>query len=748
MSQPVESIAPSTPFRFKVTGMDCASCARTIERGVLELDGVDEARVDFTSEVLEGAGSIGPVDLEARVAALGYKLLAPDEAPESDARTRRGFLGVLAFVWQSPEMRLAALIGLVTLATLPMAVLAPDALADWLVTTIHWTAVALVGYPIANRGLRSLIFARRITIDLLMTTAAIGAVAIGASGEAATVVLLFTLGEALEGYSAARSRSSLKALIGLKPDRATVLERRTLDDGTAQIHYVERPVAALAPGDIVQVKSGERISCDGRIAEGRSDIDEAAITGEPMPVDKRIGDEVFAGTVNGHGTLLIEVTRAADDFTIARIARLVEQAQAHRSDTERFVDRFAAWYTPAVVVLALAVAVVPPLAFGQPFLEPADGSRGWLYRGLALLIVACPCALIVSIPVTVVSALTRLASLGILVKGGAQLGALAHAKVFAFDKTGTLTYGRPRVTAVRARDCAHDEPGASDCVPCDELVALAASVERGSSHPLAQAVIDAAAERRLQHRYDTATDIRTHAGRGITGTLDGRRVTVGHEDLFAPSPELDALLPDTGTEDQSLMVVGEDDKVIGYIRVDDRLRDEATAALDALKHLDRDTRLVMLTGDRRKVADAIIAELPGIDEVRADLMPEHKLDAVHTLEETHGHVAMIGDGINDTPALARAKLGVAMGGAGSHQAMEVADVVLMKDDLMALPLAVSLARKTERLVRENIALSLGLKLAFLALAIPGLATLWMAVLADVGATVLVTMNGMRMLRAR
>jgi Cd2+/Zn2+-exporting ATPase len=356
--------------------------------------------------------------------------------------------------------------------------------------------------------------------------------------------------------------------------------------------------------------------------------------------------------------------------------------------------------------------------------------------------------LIVSIPVTVVSALTRLASRGNQLKGAPRLGARAHTKVFAFDKTGTLTYGRPTVTATRARDCRHDDAASPECEPCDELVALAASVERGSSHPLAQAVLDAAADRRLQHRYDAATDIRAHAGRGVTGTLDGRRLTVGHEGLFAASPELDAFLPDAAAHDQSLMVVGEEDKVIGYIRVDDRVREESAAALAELKRLDPDVHLVMLTGDRQNVADAIVAQLPDIDEVRANLMPEQKLEAVQALEKIHGDVAMIGDGINDTPALARARLGIAMGGAGSHQAMEVADVVLMKDDLMALPLAVSLARKPERRVRENVALSLGLMSAFLGLAIPGIATLWMAVLADVGATVLVTMNGMRMLRAR
>jgi len=752
MSQAAKTNPRSAPFRFKIAGMDCANCARTIEQGVRELDGISDAQVNFASEVLEGRGHFDFDMLQKRVAALGYRLVEPSggDAP-TEAEPERslvGLRGFLAYVWADAATRRAAWFALAALATLPLLAFVAAPWAADLAALAHWIAIAAVGYPIANRGLRSLLYARRITIDLLMTAAALGAVAIGASGEAVTVILLFTLGEALEGYSAARSRHSLKALLNLKPDRATVVHRHEEADGSTHTHYRQQPVADLVPGDLVQVKAGERITCDGSIAEGLSEIDEAAITGEPIPVTKSAGDEVFAGTINGRGTLLIEVTRRADDFTIARIGQLVEQAQAQRSEAERFVDRFASWYTPAVVLLAVTVAVLPPLAFGQPFLAPADGAPGWLYRGLALLIVACPCALIISIPVTVVSALTRLAALGVLVKGGAQLTALADARVFAFDKTGTLTHGRPVVTGIRARDCAHRESDPDDCAPCDDLVALAASVERGSSHPLAQAVIDAAATRQLQHRYDTATEITTHTGQGVTGILNGRRLTVGQQALFQSAEALEDWLPEQDLSDDTLMLVGENDAVLGYIRVDDRVRAESAEALGALKGLDERFRFVMLTGDRRPVADAVAAQLKLIDEVQAELMPEQKLDAVRALEDRHGDVAMIGDGINDAPALARAKLGIAMGGAGSHQAMEIADVVLMRDDLMALPRAVRLARKTRSLVRQNIALSLGLKFAFLALAIPGLATLWMAVLADVGATVLVTMNGMRMLRAR
>ena len=730
--------------------MDCASCARTIEQALAQLDEVDEARVNFMAETLECSGRASVATLRERVGTLGYRLLESSSGATMAETPGRpaGFAGFLEYLWRRDDTRIAFVLGLAVLATLPVSAFVPDTPVAGLVTALHWFAIAVAGYPIANRAFRSAIHARRITMELLMTTAVVGAVAIGASGEAVTVVLLYTLGEALEGYSATRSRDSLRALLTLRPEEATVVRAHegTQDDGHR--HYVRLPVVELEPGDRVLIRPDERVPADGRIVEGASGIDEAAITGESLPVPKRPGDDVYAGTINGHGTLEIEVTCRAEEFTVSRIAALVEQAQAQRSPAERLVDRFARWYMPAVVALAVGVALVPPLAFGQPLFSGQNGSPGWLYRGLALLIVACPCALIISIPVTVVSALTRLATLGVLVKGGEQLDALASTRAFAFDKTGTLTRGRPAVTRTRSRDCAHEPVSAESCEPCDDLVAVAASVERGTTHPFAHAVLEAATERDLQHRYARATDVVSHAGRGVSGTLEGRRVTVGHAALFESSAELDELQPENDASERSLMLVGEEERLLGYIQVEDRLRPEARAALRALKSIDGDYHFVMLTGDRAEVAESIASRLGAIDECEAELMPDAKLAAVKRLEARYGSAAMVGDGINDTPALAGARLGIAMGGVGSHQAMEVADIVLMHDDLGQLPQAVSISRKAHRLVFENVALSLGLKLAFLALAIPGIATLWMAVVADVGATLLVTLNGMRMLRAR
>ncbi|MCL4720583.1 MAG: heavy metal translocating P-type ATPase, partial [Gammaproteobacteria bacterium] len=418
---------------------------------------------------------------------------------------------------------------------------------------------------------------------------------------------------------------------------------------------------------------------------------------------------------------------------------------------ERFIDRFARWYTPLVVVLAALVVAIPVLVFGQPFLDPPDGSQGWLYRGLALLIIACPCALIISIPVTVVSALARLAQKGVLVKGGGQLDRLASVQIVAFDKTGTLTAGQPAVTAVRGADCGH--PGIDDdnCVTCEDVVAVAATVEAASEHPLAQAVVASATRRGVVHRLPRAANVTAHLGRGVAGDVAGERIAVGTHELFAHAPDCQepvcneaATLQSSG---KTVMLVGRGDRMVGYIGVEDQPRADSQPVLAELHALHPPLRTVMLTGDNARVAAAIAGQIGGLDDVRSGLLPEDKLRVVRELQQG-GTVAMVGDGINDAPALAQADIGIAMGGGGTAQAMETADVVLMQDDLCAIPMALRISRLTRRVVKQNIALSLGLKLAVLALAIPGFASLWLAVLADVGATLIVTLNGMRLLRAR
>jgi len=766
----------SPALRLKIQGMDCGSCAQTIEQAVSTVPGITTVRVDFTTETLEATGSATRDQIEARVRVLGYQIAdstTPKQAPRPELLGLSGFLRFLA-AERRTQIALAAFI--LSIAAALLAITFGPALVE----AVLLATVVVVGTPILFKGLRSLFVARRVTIDLLMGIATVGAVAIGETGEAAAVVLLFTLGEALEAYSAERSRDALRSLLSLQPDEATVLEAHaeghsSPDDHERQehghghnedhehqhaasppaaalhFHQLRRPTASVPVGAHILIRPGERVPLDGRILEGSSSINQAAVTGESMPVDRTVGDEVLAGTVNGPGALTVEVLRPAGLSTVARIAQMVERALSQRTPEERFIDRFARWYTPLVVVLAALLVAIPVLVFGQPFLDLADGTRGWLYRGLALLIIACPCALIISIPVTVVSALARLAQLGVLVKGGAQLDRLARVNIIAFDKTGTLTAGRPAVTAIRGKDCPHPVAANDDCGTCEEVVAVAATVETASEHPLAQAVVASAQSRGVANRLPQAANITAHVGRGVSGDLAGERISVGTHELFAHGDDCvdqvcteAAGLQSTG---KTVMLVGRGGSMVGYIGVEDQPRPASQAALRELHALDPQLRTVMLTGDNHSVAESIAKQIGGIDEVRAGLLPEHKLSVVRELQ-AHGTVAMVGDGINDAPALAQADIGIAMGGGGTAQAMETADVVLMQDNLHAIATALRISRLARRVVKQNIALSLGLKLAVLGLAIPGLASLWLAVLADVGATLVVTLNGMRMLRAK
>ncbi|HYC09663.1 MAG TPA: cation-translocating P-type ATPase [Steroidobacteraceae bacterium] len=747
-------------LRARIAGMDCGSCALTIEDGLRQLRGARRVIVDFTTETLELEGEVTREEVDHRLRQLGYRLAdepAPADLAGAAAVTKSR--GVLRFFLADAQQRLALAATAAVLAVTAGAALAPANALPWLRSLTLAAAVILVGAPIFAKGVRALLFSRRVNIDLLMTLAALGALLIGEAGEAATVVLLFTFGEGLERFSAARARDSLRTLMALQPQTATLLAR---DPGAAHGHEHDHDhdaqhehehtkvvrAAELVAGDLILVRPGERIAADGRVRSGASSVNQAAVTGESIPVAKGAGDTVLAGTVNCDGALEVEVTAVAADSTVARIARLVAQAQAQRSPAEAFIDRFARWYTPVVVALALLVVALGVLLGGGALLNGADGTRGWLYRGLALLIIACPCALVISIPVTVVSSLTRLARLGVLVKGGEQLDQLAEVRTIAFDKTGTLTSGRPSVTAVQAHGCAHEPQAEPACAGCDEVIAIAAAVERSSAHPIAHAIMESARRRGIAHRYPPAAAIVAAAGGGVTGQLQGSAVVVGTAALISAREASGASEFTQLTQSRrTVMLVAHGSAVLGAIGVEDALRDETPAVLTALRATVPGLRTAMLTGDNERVAHDVAQRAGAVDEVRAGLMPADKLAAIEQLRGAHGAVAMVGDGINDAPALARADVGIAMGGAGSAQAMETADVVLMQDDLKRLPSVFRVARRNRAIVTQNIALSLGLKLAVLALAIPGLATLWLAVVADVGTTLLVTLNGMRMLRA-
>lgn len=784
MNQVLAADEQSDPMlRVKIAGMDCGSCALTIENSIRQLPGVKSASVSFTTESLELQGDATIEQVERRLHELGYKLQGDTPAGEAvDFEVPRGLSGFLRFLWSQGQLRTALFITAAVIMGIPVLAGRPAIFGSFApLDLLFGLAVMITGVPVLLKGLRALMFARHMAIDLLMAVAAMGALAIGETGEAVTVILLFILGEALEAYSAEKARGSLRSLMSLQPQEATVLREQRgshghdhdhhdhhghdhardhyghdhhgHDHADDDVHYHQMvvPVDQVKVGETVLVRPGQRIPVDGVISSGTSSINQAAVTGESEPVLRSVGDEVMAGTVNGEAALEIEVMRPAGDATIARIARLVEQAQELRSPAERFIDRFARWYTPLVVLSAVLVVAIPVLLFGQSLFDHADGTHGWLYRGLTLLIIACPCALVISIPVTVVSGLTRLANLGVLVKGGAQLNELADIRAIAFDKTGTLTHGLPQVITVRGSSCEHVEAIADDCEPCQDVVALAASVERASEHPVAHAIMSAASTRELQHRYHAGA-ITAHAGRGISGeTAEGVKVAVGSDALFSGGPAIIAhlaqhadIVRDSG---QTVMFVGRDQKVIGLIGVQDEVRDISRSALAELHESRPPVAAVMLTGDNRQAAERVAQQVGNIDEVRAGLFPEDKLKAIEELRERYGRVAMVGDGINDAPALARADIGIAMG-AGTAQAMETADVVLMQDDLSHVPMTLRIARRSRALIKQNIALSLGLKLAVLVLLVPGITTMWMAVVADVGATMLVTLNGMRALRAR
>ncbi|OQY20893.1 MAG: hypothetical protein B6I34_08115 [Anaerolineaceae bacterium 4572_32.1] len=589
------------------------------------------------------------------------------------------------------------------------------------------SAILVGGIPVARHAFQELWLSHSLGINTLMVIAVIGAAIIGEWAEAAIVVVLFALGEALEGYSAEQARGALESLLDLAPPLALKL----LPSGEIQEVAVEQ----LNIGDRVLVRPGDRVSVDGVVQTGESAIDQAPVTGESMPVEKGPGDEVFAGTINTSGALEVEVTRLAADNTLSRMVSLVRQAQARQAPVQRFIDRFARIYTPAVAGTAALVALVPPLFFAQPFW----GESGWLMRALQMLVIACPCALVISTPVSLVSAMTNAASRGVLIKGGRYLEALSRVRAFAFDKTGTLTEGRPVIT---------DVVDVCTCGECPEDCGLehAASLEAQSSHPLARALLAEAEARGVI--VPPAQDVVLLSGRGMEGTVNGAQVTVAshaHFDEYFPHQDfICRQAEELAAQGKTVILVRHDHETCMMFGAADAPRPAARRTLAALQ--ERDIHTIMLTGDSPAVA-AEIAHQVGIDEVRAGLLPEEKVSAIEALKERHRVVAMVGDGVNDAPALAQADVGIAMGGAGSAQAMETADVVLMGDDLTQLPFVVRLSRRTNRTVRANIAFALASKAAVFALAVAGLATLWMAIVADVGATMIVILNAMRLRRA-
>ena len=574
----------------------------------------------------------------------------------------------------------------------------------------------------AWRSLRS----RALDINVLMVIAVAGAIALGDRVEGAAVVWLFGIAQWLESRSAQRARRAIRSLMTLAPAEAMVLHGMT---------ETRTPIGLVKTGDIVVVRPGERMPVDGLVVTGESAVDQAPITGESWPVDKTAGDQVFAGTINGTGALEIETTRVGEDSTLARIVHLIEAAQSERAPVQTFVDRFARLYTPAVVVLAVLVATVPPLVIGGLGGWTTELST-WIYRALALLVVACPCALVISTPVAIVSALTAAARAGVLIKGGATLERLGAVRAIAFDKTGTLTLGQITVNDVRA----------VEGVSARGVLSVAAALESRSEHPIGRAIVSRAHTDGLV--VEPGRAFRALPGLGAEATVLEAPAIVGNHRLFEErqlcTPSLHAHIDAIEGRGGTPVLVGHQGAALGVIELGDQMREEGRRAIESLRAVGV-SRVVLLSGDTSLNARAVQQAL-GLDEAHGDLLPPDKVAFIKRLRTEHGVVAMVGDGVNDGPALASADVGIAMGVAGTDLAIETADVALMSDDLSRLPFALRLGRATLGNIRMNVTIALGLKLAFAVMAATGLATLWMAVLADTGASLLVTANSLRLLR--
>jgi len=709
---------PQAPLRYHVEGMDCPSCAAKIETAVGRLGGAEDIRVNYHAQVLvfrldETATPRAAV--EETVRKLGYGI-APVEAPRvgeagdvvADAvqtRPRKPW-------WTVAKARLAALLGMLTAAGLVVSLAAPA--AD------HWAYFPAAIAGLAFFGRKAIAAARAgspFSIEMLMSIATVGAILIGATSEAAVVVLLFTVGEVLESVAAGRARAGIEALGALVPRTALRLEQ-----GATR----EVPAASLGVGDLVLIRPGDRVSADGTITEGESEVDESPVTGESVPVAKSEGAAVLAGSINASGALQVRVMKPAADNTIARIIRLVEEAQEAKAPTARFIERFSAIYTPIAVLVAALVAVAPPLLLN------ADWGT-WIYRGLALLLVACPCALVLSTPAAIASGLAVGTRRGLLVKGGGALEVIGRIRAVAFDKTGTLTEGRPRVTDLLALSGAERT-----------MLGFAAAVENGSSHPLGRAIVERAEADGIPLR--PTKDARAIPGKAVEAVIAGKRVSVGSPayagSLAPPSVAAKQAIATWEDQGKTVVVVSLDATPIGLIAVRDEPRPDAVAGIRALAALG--VRSVMLTGDNIRTGQAIAGQL-GL-EMKAGLLPEDKLREIGALK-TQAPVAMVGDGINDAPALAAASVGIAMGG-GTDVALETADAALLNSRVVDVAALVGLSRATLSNIHQNVGIALGLKAVFLVTTVVGTTGLWPAILADTGATVLVTLNALRLLRYR
>ncbi|MFR9708550.1 heavy metal translocating P-type ATPase [Paenibacillus sp. MB22_1] len=694
---------------YRVQGFTCTNCAGIFEKNVKNLPGVKDAQVNFGASKITVYGRTTVEELEKAGAFENLKV-TPEK--QRSIEKKKPF-------WKEHWNVLLSAILLVA-----GYLLGEQYGEDSILSAISYAASIIIGgYELFKKGIKNL-FRLQFDMNTLMTVAIIGAAAIGEWGEGATVVILFAISEVLERYSMEKARQSIRSLMDIAPKEALI--RRGSEEITVNVDDIQ-------VGDVMIVKPGQKLAMDGVVIKGTSTINQAAITGESVPVTKTIDDEVFAGTLNEEGLLEVKVTKRVEDTTISKIIHLVEEAQAERAPSQAFVDRFAKYYTPAIMILALGIAVVPPLFVGADWGD-------WVYRGLALLVVGCPCALVISTPVSIVTAIGNAAKNGVLIKGGIHLEEAGRLSAIAFDKTGTLTKGVPEVTDVVTFGTKNE----------NELLSIAAVIEKGSQHPLASAIV-----RKAENLGEDLTlvveDFQSITGKGVKANVNGELYYVGSPKLFAElhsdiSVETNQRIEELQKQGKTVMVLGTEQQILALIAVADEVRDSSTVVIKQLHEIGI-KKTIMLTGDNQATAEAIGRRL-NVTDVKADLMPQDKLDYIKQLRKDYGKVAMIGDGVNDAPALAASTVGIAMGGAGTDTALETADIALMADDLSKLPYTIRLSRKTLAIIKQNITFSLGIKLLALALIVPGWLTLWLAIFADMGATLIVTLNSLRLLKVR
>lgn len=691
---------------YRLQGLSCTSCAAKFEKNIRQIDTVEDVQLNFGASKLTVAGDASIVQLEQAGAFDGIKVF-----PEKQRMSTQH----IPF-WKKRENQTTIAALVLLLAGYAVSTTTGD--NNWLSIGLFLAAILIGGYKLLNEGLRNL---TKLEFDMstLMTIAVIGAAIIGDWAEGAVVVFLFSVSEALESYSIDKARRSISSLMEIAPSTAIVLR-------SGKEFEVE--VENLQIDDVILIKPGQKIAMDGEVIDGNSSVNQAAITGESVPVHKLVGDEVFAGTLNEEGSMQVRVTKLAEDTTIAKIIHLVEEAQAEKAPTQQFIDHFAKYYTPVILLLALLIIVVPPLMMDGVWSE-------WVYKGLVVLVVGCPCALVISTPIAIVTAIGNAARNGVLIKGGIHLEETGQIKVIAFDKTGTLTEGRPEVTDIVSVSELTEE----------QLLLQAASIETFSQHPLASAITRAA--RKLSNDLMEVVNFQSITGKGAKAFIGGRLVYVGSPNLFKEMASLtDSMERQILTLQQqgkTVMLVWTEDGLDGIIAVADQVRKSSLSIIQKLHQLGIE-KTVMLTGDNQSTATAIGQQL-GLSEVQAELLPHEKVEMIKSLSQ-YGKVAMVGDGVNDAPALATANVGIAMGGAGTDTALETADIALMADDLEKLPYTIRLSQRTKKVILQNISIAFGLKVIALLLIIPGWLTLWMAVVADMGATVIVVLNSLRLMR--